>query len=222
MNKIKWISIVLMLFSINILAQDNTDELMNELSDVTNSTSSMVSAFKNSKKFVDYGMSMQKVIDLQRNVDRKYRNVRSTSRYANNRDFTNAYESAMKTISGHQQSSNDYNKQILSSLAICEQIINFFSGKFSMNNLSSLVANGLKFYAKIKTGGLLGESNKPAPDPQKVVDNIKANNELLDNSYKELQLAEEKSNNLESYLDTFKIYDENEKFLSESGTYVIF
>ena len=67
MKKIKLMSLILMLFSINIYAQEDTDEFMNELSNVTNSTSSMVSAFKNSKKFVDFGMTMQKAIDLQRN-----------------------------------------------------------------------------------------------------------------------------------------------------------
>lgn len=224
MKKIKWITIILILFSINIYSQDQMDENLSLIMDIANNSSEMVSSFKRSKKFVDFGMTMQKVIDMQRKVDLKYRNIRSTSYYARNKNFTNAYQSAMRTISDHQQSSNDYNKQILSSLAICDQIINILSGKFSLNSISSLLSNGLKLYAKIQTGGAIGgnSTSPPPPDPQKVVDNIAANNELLDKSYKELALAEEKTKSIESYLDTFKIYDENEKHLSESGAFLIY
>jgi hypothetical protein len=208
----------------NSFAQTTTDAAIANMDEITNSTSGMVSAFKNSKKFVDFGTNLQKVVDLQSKVSKKYRNVRSVSKYANNREFANTYDMAIKTIEGHNQSANDYNSQIVSSLMICDQIINILNGKLSIAGVSSLVSSGVKLYEKISSGGLLGGdgASTPPPDPQKVVDNIKVNNDLLDNSYKEIDIAEEQLNSIDSYLDTFKIYDDNEKLLSESSSFAIY
>ena len=74
-----------------------------------------------------------------------------------------------------------------------------------------------------KLGDLFGFGKKnEKPDPQKILENLKTNDDMLDKCYRELQEANAILNMLDNELSKFENYKNHEKTIRENSRFYVF
>lgn len=208
------------------IPQDKTGETLNWIAGIAGQVNNVISTFKNSTRYVNIAMEIQKVYNLSNQVNQKYRSVRSMSNYASDRNFIAFFNEGVNAADLHTRSSNDYLTLINQGLAIGEKLVSMIQGGGSVkDNISA----GVEIGTMIASGGissavkgLLGGSKSDTPDPQKILDNLKANDDMLDKSYRELKDATTILAKLSDDLDTFQNYDNHEKLIKQNSSFYIF
>lgn len=226
--------IILALFCCLIVGSRAIPQTLSDAGDALNWASGMasqinnvISTFKNSTRYIEIANEIQKVANLTEDVNRKYRSVRAMSYYASEREFISFFNEGMTMVDQHTNSSRDYVRIINQGIVIGEKLVSIIQGSGSA---ADVISGGVDLGATIASGGLSGlfgsgglfGKKDEKPDPQKILDNLKANDDMLDKSYRELKDATAILTRLNDELETFENYDNHEKLLRQNSKFYVF
>jgi hypothetical protein len=193
---------------------------------ISSQISSIMNTFKSSTRWIEVGDEIRKTAEFSNRVNQKYRNVRSMSEYASERNFIAFFNEAMWLSDKHVNSSRDYVNLITDGIRIGEKLMDILNeGGSAMD----IIGNGADIGEIIASGGFsklgdlfgFGKKNEK-PDPQKILENLKANDDMLDKCYREIQEANAILNMLDSELSKFENFKSHEKTIRENSRYYIF
>lgn len=196
------------------------------ISNMANQINNVLSTFKNSQRYINVAEEIQKVIQLSNQVNSKYRAVRNMSNYASEHNFVAFFNEGASEVDKHINASQDYVKLINQGVAIGEKLVSILQGSGSATDM---VSSGADIAGMIGSGGLSGfggiiglGKQKEQPDPQKILDNLKSNDDMLDKSYRELKEATAILGKLNDELSTFENFDKHETVIKENSRFYVF
>lgn len=228
MKKIILTILLTYLVSNQVIPQDlsGVGNTLSWISNMANQINNVLSTFKNSTRYINVAEEIQKVIALSNQVNSKYRSVRNMSNYASERNFVAFFNEGASEVDKHINASEDYVKLINQGVMIGEKLVSILQGGGSATDL---VGSGADIAALFGSGGLsglgglvgLGKQNEQ-PDPQKILDNLKSNDDMLDKSYRELKEATAILSKMNDELSTFENFDKHEKIIRDNSRYYVF
>ena len=219
---------VLLLFVVNAsIPQSQATDLQSQLSRLTGiigQANTAVRTFTTGTRYVNLGLAIGKAVSLQLEILRKYNTMLSMNYYAQNKNFIQAFREADAEVAKYLASAQDKQKEIAAALDICQSIISLWSA--DKLTVEGLLNTAIGIGSALVSSGLLGGSDakeKPAPpDPQKVLENIKMNNDNVEQAYKYIDKATEMMQKLDNELDFMDGLTTQERELKSSSKYLIF
>ena len=96
------------LASAKAIPQTDVGETLSWVSRISGQISSIMNTFKSSTRWIEVCDEIRKTAEFTNRVNQKYRNVRSMSEYASERNFIAFFNEAMWLSDKHVNSSRDY------------------------------------------------------------------------------------------------------------------
>ena len=233
-------SILLVLLIFSGLPSRQQDVTLSDVSGALSSVTAMLTqiqsvtnGFKNSQRYVRFGQELGEVVSYSNRVNQKYYASLSANQYLKNSNYTNFFRVLNDNVTRDITNSTDYQNKINSSLQVCDYMISAMNGQVSgLKGIMQTAQAGLSIAALISSSGLSslfggGSKNSSSaqqnqPDPQKVIDNIKVNDDWLDKAYGDLASAKSKLILMDGQLDGLqKLQTTENEFKARSNFYIM-